>query len=112
MTLALLPARHDSRFAGRWLGTHASRSHRPTVQTTQPCCGIQEIAKASIREVKQALGVTIECLEGSVWITLDGDLRDLILDAGQTCEIDCKRRVLIQALDTARVRLIPPSGAL
>jgi hypothetical protein len=39
-------------------------------------------------------------------------LRDLVLDAGQTCKIDRKRRALIQALDTARVRLVPPSGAL
>lgn len=112
MNLALPAASHDNRFVGRWLATQASRSHRQTVQITNPCCGIQEIAKAGIHEVKQALGVTIECLEGSVWITLDGDLRDLVLDAGQTCEIDRERRVLIQALDTARVRLVPPSGAV
>lgn len=112
MNLALPATSHENRFAGRWLRAQASRSHRQAVQTTQPCCGIQEMAKAGIHEVKQALGVTIECLEGSVWITLDGDLRDLVLDAGQSCKIDRKRRALIQALDTARVRLVPPSGAL
>lgn len=112
MNLALPATRHDNRFAGKWLRAQASRSHRPSVQATPPCCGVQEIAKAGIHEVKQALGVTIECLEGSVWVTLDGDLRDLVLDAGQSCKIDRKRRVLIQALDTARVRLTPLSGAL
>ena len=40
------------------------------------------MAKNKILEIKQALGVTIECLEGSVWVTLDGDMRDVILDAG------------------------------
>lgn len=112
MNLALPAPTHDSRFAGRWLRAQASRSHRSSVQATPPCCGIQEIAKAGIFEVKQALGFTIECLEGSVWITLDGDLRDLVLDAGQSCKIDSERRALIQALDTARVRLVPPSAAL
>ena len=112
MNLALPAATRDSNFAGRWLRAQASRSHRPSVQAAQPCRGVQEIAKAGIFEVKQALGVTIECLEGSVWVTLDGDLRDLVLDAGQSCKIDCERRALIQALDTARVRLVPPSGTL
>ncbi len=112
MNLALLTARHDHRFAGKWLRAQDSRSHHPSVQVAQTCRGVREIAKAGICEVKQALGVTIECLEGSVWVTLDGDLRDLILDAGQSCKIDSERRALIQALDTARVRLIPPSGAL
>ena len=51
-------------------------------------------------------------ISSSVWVTLDGDLRDLVLDAGQSCKIDSERRALIQALDPARVRLIPPSGAL
>lgn len=112
MNLALPSTSHDSRFFGKWLRAQASPNLRQTVQVTEPRNGIQEMAKASIQEIKQALGVTIECLEGSVWITLDGDVRDLVLDAGQTCKIDRKRRALIQALDTARVRLVPPTHTI
>jgi hypothetical protein len=67
------------------------------------------IAKNKIMEIKQALDTTIECLAGSIWITLDGDRRDVILSAGQDFKVDRKQRTLIQALDTASVRLIQPN---
>ena len=79
-----------------------------TGQDTGTRPSVQEMAKNKILEIKQAMGVTIECLEGSVWVTLDGDMRDVILDAGHAFKVDRKQLTLIQALDTARVRLIQP----
>jgi hypothetical protein len=109
----VLPAAIDKPHSiGRWLRYKAFHGIRHTGQDTCTRPSVQEIAKNGILEVKQALGVTIECLEGSVWVTLDGDRRDVILDAGQAFNVDRKQRTLIQALDTARVRLIEPTRAL
>ena len=111
MNLVLPAAIHDTLSIGRWLPSKAHDGIRQTWQDTFTRPSVQEIAKNGILEVKQALGVTIECLEGSVWVTLDGDRRDVVLDAGHTFNVDRKQRTLIQALDTARVRLIQPTCA-
>ena len=112
MNLALPNAIYHKHSIGTWFRTKASSSVRQTGQITgvRPC--VQEIARDKILEIKQALGVTIECLEGSVWVTLDGDMRDVILDVGQSFKVDRRQRTLIQALATARVRLIHPPCSL
>ena len=112
MNLAIPAALHQDHSIGRWLRSKAFYSIRQTGQDIGIRPGVQEIAKNRILEIKQALGVTIECLEGSVWVTLDGDMRDVILEAGQALYVDRKQRTLIQALDTARVRLLHPPCAL
>lgn len=112
MNLAIPAAIHHDHFIGRWFHTKASSSIRQTRQVTCMRPSVQEIAKDKILEIKQALGVTIECLEGSVWVTLDGNMRDVILDAGQSFHVDRKQRVLIQALATARVRMMQSPRSL
>ena len=108
MNLAIPTAIHHDHSIGRWLRYSAFRSIRQTGQVTGMPPRVQEIARDKILEIKQALGVTIECLEGSVWVTLDGSTRDVILEAGQSFCVDRQQRTLIQALTTARVRLIHP----
>ena len=112
MTLAIPTANYQNHSIGRWLGSKASCSIRQPGQVTGMRPSVQEIARDKILEIKQALGVTIECLDGSVWITLDGNMRDVILDAGQSFCVDRMQRTLIQALATARVRLIHPPCSL
>lgn len=112
MNLAITHAIHHDHSIGRWLRCSAFRSVPKTGQITGVRPYVQEIARDKILDIKQALGVAIECLEGSVWVTLDGNMRDVILDAGQSFHVDRKQRVLIQALATARVRLIHPPCSL
>ena len=112
MILAIPAAIHHNHSFGRWLRSKASSSIRQTGQVTGMRPTIQAIARDKILDINQALGDTIECLEGSVWVTLDGNMRDVILDARQSFHVDRKQRVLIQALATARVRLIHPPFAL
>jgi hypothetical protein len=59
-----------------------------------------------IRALVRPLGVTVECLKGSVWITIDGDSRDVILGAGESTILDREQRTLIMALGDAQVRCI------
>jgi uncharacterized protein (AIM24 family) len=44
---------------------------------------------------------------GTVWLTQDGDMRDIILRAGESFRVDRDGTVLLQALDDAAVRLGP-----
>lgn len=50
----------------------------------------------------------IECREGSVWITLDHDPRDIVLGAGESFEHDGRRRALVYAFEPAAVLLRAP----
>lgn len=109
MHLAIPAAIHSKLFIGKWWHATGANKAPRTRPTTSARCSDQKIARNEILEVKQPLGVTIECLEGSIWVTLDGDSRDVVLGAGQAFIVDRKQRTLLQALDTARVRLIEPA---
>lgn len=50
-------------------------------------------------------GRHIDCLQGCLWITQDGDPRDVVLQAGQRFSGDHGRRTLVHALEPARVRV-------
>ena len=56
-----------------------------------------------IRKVVRPLGVSVQCLKGSVWITIDGDLRDIVLCAGQSIVLDRDQPTLIMAMEQAHV---------
>ena len=46
--------------------------------------------------------VTVSCLEGMLWLTLDGDPIDYVLAPGQALRVPAGRSVVIQALREAR----------
>jgi len=47
--------------------------------------------------------IEIECREGVVWITQEGDHRDIILHAGQRYGIEKRGLVIVQAIGDAKV---------
>lgn len=49
----------------------------------------------------------IECFEGCVWVTQDGDQRDVLLESGQTLWVDQPARMLIHALESSKVCIQP-----
>lgn len=48
-----------------------------------------------------ALGTRVRAVSGSLWITLDHDPRDRILEAGESTLVDSNQPVLITALGSA-----------
>jgi hypothetical protein len=50
-------------------------------------------------------GARITCERGCVWLTHDGDVRDIVLAAGDSHVVDRDSRLIVFALEPARVRL-------
>lgn len=70
------------------------------------------LAHQAMFEVTHAAGVRIVCREGSLWITLDGDPRDIVLSAGDSFTATEHRRALIYALAPSTLTLaMAPSAA-
>lgn len=65
------------------------------------------LAHKAIHRLDHPAGIQLTCREGSVWITLDDDPRDFVLEAGETFRTDQNRRALIYALQPARIGLAP-----
>lgn len=55
--------------------------------------------------IDDASGWRIRALDGTLWITQDGDIRDVVLESGQTYTPDRPGRVLLSPFGEARVCL-------
>jgi hypothetical protein len=58
----------------------------------------------AIFELPDAHEVDIECRSGALWITLDHDRRDIVLEPGERFRSDTHRRALVAALGPSCVR--------
>jgi len=70
---------------------------------------VHELPNGRTLILSAPLGQRVECLGGSVWITLDGDPRDIIVEAGQAFTADRNQRALIHALEASLVRVTRPT---
>ena len=64
------------------------------------------LAKGRIRRVHRPLGRRVECLNGTLWVTQDGDSRDIVLEPGDSFAFDHDGDALISALDDSRFLLL------
>lgn len=64
------------------------------------------LAHQAMFSVSDAAGVQILCHEGSLWITLDDDPRDIVIDAGDSFLTTEHRRALIYALQPSSLSLV------
>lgn len=62
-----------------------------------------QMAGREILALDRIEGTRLHCLEGSVWITLDHDLRDIFLKPGDSFVVDRGGVTLVHALVPARV---------
>lgn len=93
-----------SRLLGRWLVSRA-------VAAREPAASIVSLAHQEIHAVTGFQGGSIECTEGCVWLTHDGDCRDVVLEAGQSHVADRGSRLVIYAMASSAVRLAPCAAA-
>ncbi|MBS0453365.1 MAG: DUF2917 domain-containing protein [Proteobacteria bacterium] len=62
-----------------------------------------ELPRHAIFTVADIAGVGIECQSGCVWLTLDDDPRDLVLEPGERFVGDIHRRVLVSAISESSI---------
>jgi Protein of unknown function (DUF2917) len=68
--------------------------------------GARPLDKGRVRRVPAAFGRRVECLSGSLWITQDGDARDVVLGAGEGFEFDRTGDALVSALADSRYLML------
>jgi hypothetical protein len=64
-----------------------------------------ELAARELLPLADICGRRVRCLEGRVWITLDGDPRDVFLGPGESFVVDRGGVTLVHAMEPARLRL-------
>ncbi len=68
--------------------------------------GTRILGKGSIRHVHGHEGRRVELLSGSLWITQDGDSRDIVLAAGEAFDFDRRGDALLSAFADSRYLLL------
>ena len=56
------------------------------------------LARHAVRRIEGMPGRRVACLTGSLWITQDGDARDIVIGAGAAFSFDRTGQALIGAL--------------
>ena len=62
----------------------------------------RSLGKGRVRHLAAHAGRSVECLSGSLWITQDGDLRDIVLGPGEAFAFDRRTDALLSAFDDSR----------
>lgn len=59
-------------------------------------------------ELRDAAGATLTAMQGSIWVTQEGDTRDMVLRAGDTFRLDRQGLTVVRATELTRLRLRGP----
>ena len=104
---------HPARAAGDFLFRLRSRQGaaraRARAASAGPAVLTCALARCELRELGDFHGGTVECIAGCVWLTHDGDPRDVLLQAGQSHLADRRSRLLVSAQEASTIRLLPPA---
>ena len=57
------------------------------------------LRKGAIHRLPSGLGQRIESLSGSLWVTIDNDVRDIVVAPGEGFSVDRDGDTLISAMD-------------
>ena len=69
------------------------------------------LAPRGLFELPDASGLEIGCTQGSLWVTLDNDRRDIILEPGQSFFTTEHRRALVYAFGASTLEVRQPAAA-
>jgi hypothetical protein len=79
------------------------------LDTSLTCGSVIGLPKRHVLALAARRGTRVESRRGALWVTQDGDLRDVVLTPGQSHVIEHDGPVLLQALDAALVSLHVPA---
>lgn len=66
---------------------------------------VVELAAHAAWSIDDAVGREVMCDRGTIWLTQEGDERDIVLKAGEQFTIDSGGRVVISGITAAAVRV-------
>jgi hypothetical protein len=71
------------------------------------------LAPRALLDIPDVSGIQLSCRRGSLWITLDNDPRDIVLEAGESFFSTEHRRALVYAFEASVVatRTVAPRAA-
>jgi len=73
---------------------------------TASAAGFQmDLPARTVLTLPDAAGIGIECRSGTLWVTLDHDPRDIVLEPGQRYVGDTHRRALVSALGPSSIEV-------
>lgn len=76
--------------------------------------GVLRLARRETMDLGRQGGQVITCVQGCLWITVDNDSRDIVLEPGQTHRTEAGARVLVFALQpsvaTVKALQVAPTG--
>ena len=80
---------------------------RPTapIRVTEPRAMTLAVDTRTCHRVHLAAGQRVECADGAVWITRAGDVKDVVICAGEAWVADSQGTALVTGLETAVVTL-------
>ncbi|KQT09508.1 DUF2917 domain-containing protein [Ramlibacter sp. Leaf400] len=84
-------------------------SHPPFVRVAEPArlrLASVQLEQYDFRSLPSFKGGTIRCLHGCVWLTHDGDCRDVVLEAGEFHVVDRDTRLVVHALAPSLLSLM------
>lgn len=67
-----------------------------------------QLGKGETHRIRDGLGQRIEALSGCLWVTIDNDLRDIFIAAGEGFGIDRGGDTLVSAMADSRFVLLEP----
>ncbi len=70
------------------------------------------LERNKVVKMRGAIGHTVVCHSGSVWVTQDGDARDVILRAGETFTFDRDGPALLQAFEPSAISIVQVEGQI
>ena len=68
---------------------------------------VQQLQRHGCLRLAHPLGRQVRCESGTLWLTFDGDSRDVILEAGDSLLCDRDSMLLVQALAAATLSFSP-----
>ena len=88
--------------------TEIFRPHQPSTSASRPAAAtapVRTLKAGTTLAVSHPRGQRIDCLRGSLWLTFDGEPRDVVLDAGQSHMAEGDSRLLVYGLEAAEFRI-------
>ena len=61
--------------------------------------------RGNLLEMPKGIPLDVSCGAGTLWVTLDNDIRDIVLTPGDAFSIPRGKRALVHALDDAVLEL-------